>query len=222
MRATACHTPGVQPLPPIAVPWSMKTLASAQTTVEPLPDGRMRYAIVHDVLRGVTPAMLVWWLNHMDGTVAIGDQRVPRYRAWHPIDHVALTYVRPGRDGRRFSAGARVRIQELFGARPEFAIDVVSTIDFLDETGFSHGERVLGLTVGHLAYRFTPLAGGTRYEDSLTVGIAGARRLNGVLVKRLFPEAKGRAWLRHNIEEVGNLEHFLPALYAARDARLWP
>jgi hypothetical protein len=32
---------------------------------------------------------------------------------------------------------------------------------------------------------------------------------------RLFTEAMGRAWLKHNVEEVGNLEFFLPALYAA-------
>ena len=34
------------------------------------------------------------------------------------------------------------------------------------------------------------------------------------LAQRLaFPPGKGDAWLRHNIEEVGMFEHFLPALY---------
>jgi hypothetical protein len=28
-----------------------------------------------------------------------------------------------------------------------------------------------------------------------------------------FDAAHGLAWLRHNVEEVGLLEHFLPALY---------
>lgn len=31
---------------------------------------------------------------------------------------------------------------------------------------------------------------------------------------RVFPDDMGRAWLKHNVEEVGNFEHFLPALYA--------
>ena len=207
----------VTPLPPLSIPWTMKSLGSAKTSVDELPDGRVRFGIVHEVLHGVTPAMLVWWLNNMDGTVDVGGQQLPRYRAWHPVDHVALTYVRPGRDGRKFSAGAQVRIQEFFAARPEFAIDVVSTITFLDETGFSHGERVLGVTVGQLDYRFTAVDEGTRYEDSLTVGIAGAPWLNRLLRRRLFSDEKGRAWQLHNIEEVGNLEHFLPALY--RDGR---
>jgi hypothetical protein len=30
-----------------------------------------------------------------------------------------------------------------------------------------------------------------------------------------FDEARGRAWIKHNIEEVGNFEAFLPQLYAA-------
>jgi len=35
----------------------------------------------------------------------------------------------------------------------------------------------------------------------------------------LFPDDKARAWLRHNVEEVGNFEFFLPALYAEETAR---
>lgn len=30
---------------------------------------------------------------------------------------------------------------------------------------------------------------------------------------RAFPEQMGRAWLKHNVEEVGYFEHFLPSLY---------
>jgi hypothetical protein len=30
----------------------------------------------------------------------------------------------------------------------------------------------------------------------------------------VFDEARGRAWITHNIEEVGNFETFLPKLYA--------
>src|SRR5688572_14059768 len=99
---------GIKPLPPIEVPWTMKPLESAQTRVEQLPNGRTKFWIRHDIIASVTPAMLVWWLNNMNGTVRIGGQDIPRYRAWHPRDHFALTYVRPGKDGRNFSAGAKV------------------------------------------------------------------------------------------------------------------
>jgi hypothetical protein len=35
----------------------------------------------------------------------------------------------------------------------------------------------------------------------------------------VFGDLMGPAWLRHNVEEVGNFEHFLPGLYAAEVAR---
>ena len=34
--------------------------------------------------------------------------------------------------------------------------------------------------------------------------------------RREFSAAKADAWLLHNVEEVGNLPHFLPELYASR------
>jgi hypothetical protein len=37
--------------------------------------------------------------------------------------------------------------------------------------------------------------------------------LNRTLGRRLFSEEMGRAWLTHNVEEVGNFQYFLPALY---------
>jgi len=33
-----------------------------------------------------------------------------------------------------------------------------------------------------------------------------------------MPGDKGEAWLKHSIEEIGTLEHFLPALYAREAA----
>ncbi len=208
-------------LPPIEVPWKMKGLDSAQVTEDNLPFGRLRLSIRHDVLKGVTPAMLVWWFNNMDGEVEIAGQPVNRYRAWHPRDHFALTYVSNAVDGRKFGTGARIRIQEFFGARPENKIDTVETVDFLDETGFAHRRTLFGATLGFVTYKFTAVPGGTLYENSLSLGATAPlmRTLaNRVLLPRLFPPAVARAWPLHNIEEVGNWEHFLPALYAARVA----
>lgn len=214
-----CRMRAGKPPPPIAVPWTMKSLSSAETKVERLADGRLRFSIRHEVLAGVIPAMLVWWFNNMDGTLRIGDVDVPRYRVWHPRDHVALTYLRPGRDGRKFSTGARIHIQEFFGADPRYRVDVVDDVGFVDETGLNHSLSVAGRRVASMDYTFSPVAGGTRYENSLTVGIERPVLLrllvNQVIRPWLFPEHMGRAWLKHNVEEVGNFQFFLPALYAA-------
>jgi hypothetical protein len=60
------------------------------------------------------------------------------------------------------------------------------------------------------------MPGGTRYDSTLTIGIAVpglSGVVNPLIHRTLFPEAMGRAWLKHNIEEVGLLEHIVPRLY---------
>ena len=66
-------------------------------------------------------------------------------------------------------------------------------------------------------YEFTEVPGGTLYCNSLTVGAPGwlGRLINPLIRRFAFDEQRGHAWIRHNIEEVGNFESFLPRLYAA-------
>ena len=206
----APHIPAPRP-----VPWKMKGLASAKTRFEVLPDGRLFLGIRHDVLRGITPAMLVWWFQNLEGDLTVGGRTWPRYLVWHPVDHIAIRYARRLPDG-SVGPGARIHIQEAFGGRPEYFVNVVSTIEKLDETGFVHVPRIAGVDLARMEYTFTPVKGGTLYENSMTVGPATplARPLFNQVRPHVYPDDKARAWLLHNIEEVGNFEHFLPALDA--------
>lgn len=216
----AC-TPAVQIPPPRPVPWKMKPLESAATRFEFLPDGRLFLGIRHDVLRGVTPAMLAWWFANLEGEMEMGGRAWPRYLIWHPVDHIAIRYARRRADG-SIGPGAQIHIQEAFGGRPEYLVDVVTTIEKLDESGFVHVRRVLDRDVARLEYSFTAVKGGTLYENSMTLGPDRpiARQIFNSLVRpRIFPDHQARAWLLHNIEEVGNFEHFLPALYERRSSR---
>jgi hypothetical protein len=206
--------------PPFEVPWTMKPLESADTHVEVLPDGRRKYAIVHDVVRDVTPAMIVWWLKHMDGEVEIAGRVIPRYRAWHPRDHVSVRYARRAHDGSNMGPGSRVHIRESFGREARYRVDVVDDVLRLDEGGFVHVHRRAGVELVRMEYTFEAIPGGTRYRNFLIAG-TGSRFLRPLdaLVARRFPDAMGRRWLLHNVEEVGNLERFLPALYEAERVR---
>lgn len=52
-----------------------------------------------------------------------------------------------------------------------------------------------------------------------TALLALARVVFNELVRPwVFPHEMGSAWLAHNVEEVGMLEHILPPLYAARSS----
>jgi hypothetical protein len=63
--------------------------------------------------------------------------------------------------------------------------------------------------------------------DEATSAASGGRRLNRhlawrpqdlnpVIHRTVFPEATGRAWLKHNVEEVGLLEYIITPLYPHR------
>ena len=79
--------------------------------------------------------MLLDWFSHLDGTMLYGGRdRCTRYLAWHPLDHVRWELARPAPGGGA-AEGARFRIVEVFGARPEYAVDVVDRVEKLDETG---------------------------------------------------------------------------------------
>jgi hypothetical protein len=200
---------------PVPLPWGLKAFGSAACGHERLPDGRLSYWIVHDVVRGVTPKMLVWWFSHLEGEVVIAGRRINRYRAWHPYDHVHASYVRRRPDG-TIGPGASIRLREVLGANPAYGIDTITDIEKLDEEGYIHNPRLHGVSgLVRMEYRFTRVAEGTLYENRLLIGgTHGWRRLVTPAVQRFgFDPAHGLAWLRHNIEEVGMFEHLLPPLY---------
>src|SRR5689334_21344236 len=112
------------PADPVPLPWTLRTIGSAHCGAERLSDGRLSYWIEHEVLRGVTPAMLVWWFSHLEGDIVIAGQRVNRYRAWHPYDHVHASYARRCPDG-TVGPGAAIRLREYLGGNPKYKVDTV-------------------------------------------------------------------------------------------------
>jgi DAPG hydrolase PhiG domain len=203
-----------QPAEPWPAPYGLKGLGSANAGIEHLSDGRTSHWIEHDIIRGVTPAMLAWWFAHLEGDVEIRG-RVNRYRAWHPYDHVHASYAWRRPDG-TVGPGAAIRLHEFLGANARFEVDVTSVIEKLDESGFIHNPILHGVTgLARMEYTFEAVDGGTRYKNRLLVGAPrGWRHFISPLVERFgMPREKGVAWLRHNIEEVGAFEEFLPELY---------
>lgn len=209
--------PASRDIPP--EPWGVahgfKGLGSAECGAERLPDGRMSYWIRHDIVRGVTPRMLAWWFAHLEGDVEIGGRRINRYRAWHPYDHVHASYARRRPDG-TVGPGARIRLKEYLNANPAYAVDTVTEIEKLDEEGFIHNPAIHGVRgLVRMEYTFTAVQGGTLYRNRLLIGgAAGWRKALTPWMQRFgFDHARGLAWLRHNVEEVGMFEAFLPSLY---------
>jgi hypothetical protein len=196
--------------------YPLRTVDSAVVRYSSAPHGRRRITIDHQPLAGVTPAMLFDWFTKLGGTMRYGDQVIARYLAWHPIDHIRWELAKPAPGGGA-GEGARFRIVEKFGGADAFAVDVVDRVEKLDETGIRLVQRVGGAVVFQLEHTWSAGSEGAHYVSVLDVGARSAALTPvNYLLTRKFPDAMARAWVRHNIEEVGQLEYLLPELAAAK------
>jgi hypothetical protein len=203
--------------------WPLRDRSSA--TVSRESDRRLTVVrIEHAPLPGVTARMLHWWYGNVPGTMPYAGSTYPRYLVWHPLDHISYEVVRTGDEvsdhggASPVRAGTQLRIREALHRDPDQVIDIRVTVDELGPNRAVIVKRVLGTTVVRLENDFTDGRNGADYRTTLTVGdtTALARAgLNLVAHRRAFPERRIDPWITHHIEEIGNLPHFLPELYAA-------
>jgi len=192
--------------------YPLRSVETATVRIVEAPHHRRRVTIDHRPLAGVTPAMLLDWFTHLGGTIDYGGTIIDRYLAWHPIDHVKWELARPAPGGGA-AEGARFHMVEVFGGRPEHTVDEVARVEKLDETGIRLVLRAAGVIVFQLEHTWSAGADGAHYVTVMDLG-ARAALLAPVnrIVSRRFRDDKMRAWVKHNIEEVGQLEYLLPAL----------
>jgi hypothetical protein len=182
------------------------------------PHGRRRITIDHRPLAGLTPAMLLDWFTHLGGTMSYGGEVIDRYLAWHPTDHIKWELARQAPSGGA-AEGARFRMVEAFGGRPEYKIDEVARVEKLDETGIRLVKRIAGIAVFQLEHTWSAGSDGAHYVTVMDLGVR-SRWLAAInrIVRRRFYEDKVQAWIKHNIEEVGQLEYLLPQLASSGEA----
>jgi hypothetical protein len=208
--------------PDIPVIHPLRAVDTAIVGYTSAPHHRRRATIVHQPLAGVTPAMLLDWFTHLGGTMSYRGTVVDRYLAWHPLDHIRWELARPAPGGAA-AEGARFRIVEAFGAKPEYRVDVIDRVEKLDATGIRLVQRVAGVIVFQLEHTWSPGTEGAHYVSVLDVGARSAfmTPVNRAMTRRL-PDHMLRAWVKHNVEEVGRLEFLLPALAAESSGEAEP
>lgn len=196
----------------VPVLYPLRTVDTATVQVVHAAHRRRRVTIDHRPLAGVTPAMLLDWFSHLGGTMAYGGETVDRYLAWHPVDHIRWALARPAPGGGA-AEGARFRIVEAFGAKPEYRVDVVDRVEKLDATGIRLVQRLAGVPIFQLEHTWSAGSDGVHYVSVMDIGARAAvmAPVNRILGRR-FPDHMVDAWVRHNIEEVGQLEYLLPLL----------
>jgi hypothetical protein len=195
--------------------YPMRSVDTATVRINAAPHHRRRITIDHRPLAGVTPDMLLDWFTHLDGTVSYDGEIIDRYLAWHPIDHIRWELVRPAPGGGA-AEGARFRIVEAFGGRPDYKVDVVDRVEKLDVTGIRLVTRLAGIMVFQLEHTWSAGPDGAHYVTVMDIGARSPllSPINRVAYRR-FPDDMVRAWVKHNIEEVGQLEYLLPQLHSS-------
>ncbi|HET9906409.1 MAG TPA: hypothetical protein VFQ23_07205 [Anaerolineales bacterium] len=217
-----------KPLPPLSFNWQMKPVSSAsKAEIKVLPNNQFELTISHDIIKGVTPQMLHWWFCRIDDNMAYNGQSHHRYRVWHPLDHIYYKDLSCAPDGTG-SAGTRRHIVEAFGANPRYLINIIDRVAHLDDQGILLSTEQAGIALGFsnllmplplqlstLEHQFFAVPNGTRYESRLLIGLDSTtgKWFNSIIRPLFIGYEMAKAWLKHNIEEVGNFEFFLPELY---------
>jgi hypothetical protein len=196
--------------------WDLKQTDSAKTGIYQLPSGQKELTIEHETVRGITTEMLRWWFQEFPRlTVTKDGEEYPVYHLWHPSDHISVDAVPPG----KVRQGHHLVINEAFQRNPEYHVQEKAEVYYLDHDGIGLRVTKLGQPVMQLRHEFEDISSGVRYRSRMVVGAERGllkQLINRVIVPRNFGPGKANTWFRHNIEEVGCFEQFLPELYAER------
>ena len=203
---------------PRSLPWAVPDYRPAKAMHSVLPDGRIRIQITHLPLNGIRPEMVAWWYQKLPiSTVDVGGVRYPFYHVFHPTEHGRIRVAEPASDGTPgMGVGALVEREEWFGP---FDSKGAGRVTQLSAHGMTVVPEVAGLNFGEIQHIFEPTPTGTQYTVISTIGvewplIGGA--VNALIRYKMYPEAMLTQWERHQIEEVGMLQHFLKSLYTSK------
>ncbi|MES2620103.1 MAG: hypothetical protein V4615_04555 [Bacteroidota bacterium] len=192
----------------------MKPLESAKTNFTIEKYGVFKLTIEHDTIRGVTPKMLLWWFKNIGGEMIYQGKSYPNYLVWHPKDHIHWSLAGQTTEG-EIGAGSYFRIVEALNHNMNYLVDSTEFVEKLDETGIRLTRKISGVEVFSLQHDFKQEGNNTVYKSQMMVGVNNVMGVvfNSCIRPLFFTKAMGPAWLKHNIEEVGNFEFFLPELY---------
>jgi hypothetical protein len=203
----------------IQLPWSLNSDNEADKHYQYLDNGQIIIEITHVPLINITPQMLHWFYQNMPAsTVQISkrQQRLSWYQIFHPSEHGVIHLLESDEMGiKKTDTGTLMQKEEWFGP---YYKQGTERIILLSDQGMKVQFELAGLTFGHSEHVFIQTSGGSQYKIRTTIGsdlpIIGPI-INVILRYKMFPKPMLEHWIRHQVEEISNLNAFLPQLYIA-------
>lgn len=195
--------------------WNMKSLGSAKTSFSIDNNNVFHLTIEHDIIYGVTPKMLCWWFHNIGGEMNYQGKTYPRYLVWHPKDHIHWSLKNKSAN-EVIAKGSYFKIVEAFDRNLKFLIDSIEFVEKLDETGIRLTRKIGANEVFSLQHDFIKDGNNTIYKSKMVIGTSKlylSKIFNPYIRPLFFTKEMATAWLKHNVEEVGNFQFFLPELY---------
>ena len=195
--------------------WSYPSLSEAKYKTEIMEDGKVLIEIQHPVLKGVTPEMLSWWYRNLStGKATMEGKEYDYYHLFHLTEHGQTSVVVPATDGSKgMGIGAVMYRQERFGP---YLSKGKGRVESFDVNGYVVIPVMGPLEFGRIEHKFLAQDGGTIYTVKSILGsdapVIGPL-LSYYIRTKQFPPEVVHEWIRHQVEEVGSLVHFLPKLY---------
>lgn len=195
--------------------WDYPKLSEAIYKTEIMDDGKILIEIQHPILKGVTPEMLAWWYRNLaSGKAKMQGTEYDYYHLFHLTEHGQTKVIEPATDGSKgMGVGAIVYRQERFGT---YLSKGKARVESFSNAGFVVTPVMGPLTFGRLEHSFVAQDGGTLYKVRTVLGsdlpILGPLLTYYIRTKQFPPEVV-QEWIRHQVEEVGSLPHFLPNLF---------
>lgn len=212
----ALPRPSVEIEPARPAMWSYPSVDEATYTYWLDNAGKLRLHLVHPVLHGVTPEMVAWWYQNLAiGETEIDGVTYPYYHLFHLTEHGQNRILEPSTDGSPgMGVGALVYRQETFGP---YASKGQGRVLQFGPNGYLVAPVMGPFSLGMVKHTFESVASGTLYTVDIELGsdipVLGYV-LNKFIQRNRFSPPVINEWVRHQVEEVGSLVHYLPGLYA--------
>lgn len=205
---------------PRPLDWPRRQFSDAKFVFEQMRDGRIMIELHHNTIKGVTPEMLNWWFGvYATQKIRICEQVFDAYLIWHPQDNVGLSVLRG-------DLKEPLRVGDVLAVRRYFARDLAFKsyerfhVMQRDAEAFAVKVHRFGMQMAIARWEFQATQDGTDVVMRTEVGVENGLVkviMNNFILPMVVDMKLLDAWLQYSVEEIGNFEFFLPALYAKRD-----